>query len=296
MTAKVSTLLHITELSVTLSHIMNSVTRNAIPQIVVSPGLRGAWGIITHRHFSPFKMFIAREHRTVVVLNPKVGSTSFRHVLQRAYREILGRKHMSNSCYRLFKKARDFPFSPPCDYLHAFSHPEEYTFYCFVRNPYARLKSAWNDKLAWGHESEYPPSVRGEVISHIRRFAADHDLPGQENGTGIPFSTFVAYVSTQETGKQNHHWDEQYSVLLMNRIQYSQIFKMESQFVDGTKVVLAQIGIPESWTEGALANPFNESRKATEQLYTPDLAAKVQFAFARDFSTLGYEVDSWKGI
>jgi len=275
---------------------MNPVAPTTLSQVAVSPGVRSAWGVLTHRHFSPFKVFIARRHRTVVVLNPKVGSTSFRYVVQKAYREVLGRKHMSNVCYRMFKKAREFPFCAPHDYLHVFSHPEEYTFYCFVRNPYARLKSAWSDKFAWGHETEYPPSIRGRVIDGIRSFARERGLPGQEAGTAIPFSTFVTFVSSQETGKQNHHWDEQYSVLLMDRIHYAQIFKMETQFVEGTKKVLSQLGVAEAWTEATLANPCNESRKCTEELFTPTLAAKVQRSFARDFSTLDYAPDSWQGL
>ena len=259
-------------------------------------GLRAAWAVMTHRSFSWFKVFIAREHRTVVVLNPKVGTTTFRNVVQRAYREVLGHRNLSNGLYRSIKKAREFPIPPPWDYIHAFSHSEQYNFYCFVRNPYSRLKSAWLDKLALGHETAYPPSIRGKVISRIRHFARDHDLPGQEEGSAVPFATFVAYVAAPTTGKRNHHWDEQYSILLMDCILYSQVFKMETQFAEGTKQILARLGVPESWTEEVLAKPINQSPKITQEVYTAELAAQVQRAFARDFAVLGYDADSWRGM
>lgn len=258
--------------------------------------LRGAWAVMSHQHFSWFKVFIAPEHRTVVVLNPKVGTSTFRYLVQRAYREVLGRKNLSNGVYRLIKKAREFPIPPVWVYVHAFSHPEQYNFYCFVRNPYARLKSAWLDKLAIGHETAYPPSIRHTVIARIRRFARDHNLPGQEEGSAVPFATFVSYVVTHREGKQNHHWNEQYSILLMDCIGYSQIFKMETQFAEGTKQILARLGVPESWTEDVLAKPINRSPKIVQEVYTAELAAQVHRAFARDFAALGYHADSWRGL
>ena len=38
-----------------------------------APGWPGFFRILGRRHFSPFKTYVNREHRTVVVLNPKVG-------------------------------------------------------------------------------------------------------------------------------------------------------------------------------------------------------------------------------
>ena len=261
-----------------------------------TPGFRGALTLMLRPHFSPFRIFIARQQRTVVVLNPKVGTTSFRYVVGRAYREVFGRKDLSNGRYKLFPKARQFPFPPLRDYLHAFSHPDHYQFYCFVRNPYARLKSAWGDKLAFGHESGYPPSIRGKIVEDIQHFAREKGLPGGQTETALPFSTFVAYIEAQQTGKRNHHWDEQYSILFMDIIRYSQIFKMENEFALGMKVVLARLKVPEPWIEEALAQPRNESRKVNEAVFTPELAIRVQHIFEKDFSAFGYDTNSWQGM
>lgn len=247
-------------------------------------------------HFSPNKIYINRACRTVVVLNPKVGSTSFRYTLTKGLREVQGRKHASDGIYRLFKTARDFPVAPVRDYFHALAHPEQYEFYCFVRNPYARLKSAWIDKLAYGHEKGYPRSFRGWRLDRIRQFATARHLPGGEENSSIPFTTFVDYVESEPTGKRNHHWDEQYTVLMMDRIPYTRAFKIETEFVEGMKHILRRVGLDDPRVTGELDTPRNPSQKGGELVFTQGLADRVLRILARDFETLEYPTDSWKGM
>jgi len=257
--------------------------------------LRRVRAIITHHHFSPYKVLVARQQRTVVILNPKVGTTSFRYLITRAYQEVLGHRDPSDNHYKPIKKARQFPFAPLRDYYHAFSHSEEYDFYCFVRNPYARLKSAWVDKFAFGHETGYPRSIRGKLIRGLRHFARSHNLPGGERNSPMPFSTFVNYIDAQETGKRNHHWDAQHAVLMMDRLYYAQIFKMETQFTQGMTTIFTRLGIAEDWINEAMEKPQNESRKISDSIFTPELAEQARRIYARDFELFDYDVDSWKG-
>ena len=64
-----------------------------------------ALGLINRHHFSPFKFYINREKRLVIVLNPKVGTKSIRHALTRGFQEFFGMEDPSNGRYRLLKKA-----------------------------------------------------------------------------------------------------------------------------------------------------------------------------------------------
>ena len=263
--------------------------------------VRRALRVIACRQFSPFKVFVAREHGVVVVLSPKVGTTTFRHVMRRAYCELLGRQDASDGRYKLFRKARQFPYSPVGDYFQVFGAPENYNFYGFVRNPYARLKSAWVDKWARGHEEGYPPSLRRVFtgrsdLSQVRRFARQNQLAGARKNSAIPFATFVGFVAAQRTGTRNHHWDEQFCTLFMDRIRYAKLFKMESDFVSGTTEILGRIGVAENWAREALAQPRNQSRKFKGEVFTPELAETVQRIYARDFAALDYDVDSWRGL
>ena len=85
-----------------------------------APGWPGFFRILRRRHFSPFKTYVNRSRRTVVVLNPKVGTKSFRQALTDGMREVFGITDPSQGRYRLFRKAREFQFAPIRDYAHAF--------------------------------------------------------------------------------------------------------------------------------------------------------------------------------
>ena len=249
-----------------------------------------------HRHFSPDKMYVNRACQTALILNPKVGSSSFRHILGQGIRDVQGRDHLSEGRYLLIPRARKFPIARIRDYIYAFNHPEEYEFYCFVRNPYSRLKSAWVDKLALGHEQCYPRSIRGRQLQHLRKFAARNGLPGGENESPVPFETFLAYVEAGATGRRNHHWDEQYSVLLMDLIRYTRLYKIETEFVDGMKHILTRIGLNDPRVIELLNSPQNKSRGWPDPVYNDQLAARVHRLFARDFDVLGYDINSWQGL
>jgi hypothetical protein len=259
-------------------------------------GFLFALKVATQFHFSPFKVYVNRPQRTVVILNPKVGTQSFRYILNRGLREQFGWKDASNGRYRLFKNAREFSFAPLRDYLHALSNQSDYEFFCFVRNPYARLRSAWLDKLAFGHEQGYPRSTRHRVIGPLRAFARAKKLAGGDEGTPIPFSTFVAYVEQEPPGKRDHHWDEQYSVLLMDFLRYNRVFKLETEFGEGVVHILTRIGFEKTWIERTMQQPRNESAKFNETVFDADLATRVARIYSRDFPALGYPIDSWHGL
>lgn len=276
--------------------VTNAIAEPAEPTAIPRSGLGTALKIATRPHFSPFKVYVNRPKRTVVILNPKVGTQSFRYILNRGLREVFGWLDASHGRYRMFSNAREFPFAPFRDYVHALSHPDEYQFFCFVRNPYNRLRSAWLNKLAFGHDEGYPRSTRQRVIGRLRRFAKAHNLPGGESNSSIPFPTFVAYVEQERAGHRDHHWDEQHSVLLMDVIRYSRVFKLETEFSEGMIHILTRIGFEEPWIEKTMRQPRNESTKFHETVFDASLAARVARIYARDFSNLGYDEDSWRGL
>lgn len=261
-----------------------------------APGWPGFWRILAHRHFSPFKTYVNRERRTVVVLNPKVGTKSFRGALDRAMRELAGSTDPSGGRYRLFRKAREFPFAPIRDYAHAFRFPGEYEFYCFVRNPYARLRSAWQNKFAYGHEQGYSRSIRRRELPRLRRFARGAGLPGGADGSAIPFTTFLAYVESQPSGRRDHHWDDQHQVLLMDQVRYTRCLRLESGFTPALRQIFERLGFSGPAMEGILTTRRNTSPTEEAPVYTPELAARVHRLYARDFELFGYERESWRGL
>lgn len=267
-------------------------------QAVVTPesGWRGFFAMIRRKHFSPFKCYVNRSHRTVVILNPKVGTKSFRQALTDGMREVNGVTDPSNGRYWFLKKAREFQFAPIRDYAHAFRFPDEYQFFCFVRNPYARLRSAWQNKFAYGHTQGWSRSIRRRELGRLRRFASAAGLPGGPDGSAIPFETFLAYVESQAAGTRDHHWDDQCHVLLMDHIRYQRWFRMEGEFTEGMRQIFARIGLTGPVMERILETQKNTSPKDEAPVYTPEIAARVQRLYARDFAAFGYDPQSWRGL
>jgi chondroitin 4-sulfotransferase 13 len=262
--------------------------------------LPGGWpaffGMLRERHFSPFKTYVDRERRTVVVLNPKVGTKTFRQALVEGLREVRGLTDPSAGRYRLFRNARRFPFAPLADYAHALRFPEQYEFYCFVRNPYARLRSAWQNKFAYGHEKGYSRSIRRRELPRLRRFARGASLPGGRDGEAIPFATFLAYVEGQPAGRRDHHWDEQHRVLLMHRLRYARCFRMEHEFASGLAQILERLALAGPGLERLLSTQANASPRGQEPVFTEELARRAYAIYGEDFARFGYDADSWRGM
>ncbi len=261
-----------------------------------APGWRGFVSMLGETHFSPFKTYVDRAHRTVVVLNPKVGTKTFRQALTDGLREVRGYTDPSEGRYRLFRNARRFPFAPLGDYAHALRFPAQYQYFCFVRNPYARLRSAWQNKFAYGHEQGYSRSIRRRELARLRRHAASAGLHGGRDGEAIPFATFLSYVESQPEGNRDHHWDAQHAVLLMHRLHYERIFRMEGEFTDGLRHIFSRIGLAGPAVERALATQKNASPRAEAPVYDAALAARVHRLYARDFQLFGYLQESWQGL
>ncbi|MGH8204483.1 MAG: sulfotransferase family 2 domain-containing protein [Steroidobacteraceae bacterium] len=259
-------------------------------------GLGHAGRILKQPHFSPFKLFVDREHRTVVVLNPKVGTRTLRDGLARGVCKFRGCSDASQGRYRLFSSARKFPCASPHDYWHAISHADEYAFYAFVRNPYGRVRSAWLDKLAFGHMTGYPRSTRRRVIGPLRRLARQRGLSGGAPASAVSFSTFLSYIEAEPAGRRDHHWDEQHAVLMMDVLRYTRVFRLETQFREGLAEIFTRIGFASDWVDELVASRRNQSTKLPEPVFDADLARRTQAIYARDFAELGYAEDSWRGL
>ena len=259
-------------------------------------GLGHASRILIQPHFSPFKPFVDRENRTVVMLNPKVGTWTLRDGLARGVCKFRGWSDSSQGRYRLLSNARNFPCASLRDYWHAISHANEYAFYAFVRNPYARVRSAWLDKLAFGHTTGYPRSARRRVIGSLRRLARRRGLSGGAPASAVPFSTFLSYIEAEPAGRRDHHWDEQHAVLLMDDLRYTRVFHLETQFREGLTEISARIGFPSAWVDELVTSRRNESTKHAEPVFDSDLARRTHAIYARDFAELGYGEDSWRGL
>ena len=156
-----------------------------------------AWRLARNPLFSPFRVYVAREARTAFILNPKVGTTFLRDMLSWAHMERTGEKDPSGGRYRLFWGARRMPIAPLRDYRHFMAHPSDYRIYGMVRNPFARVASAWRNKYhdahvkSGGATAGYPRSMRVGELKKTREFAKaagpparPRDAPGPAGRAG----------------------------------------------------------------------------------------------------------------
>ncbi|MCC5024881.1 MAG: sulfotransferase family 2 domain-containing protein [Candidatus Synoicihabitans palmerolidicus] len=225
-----------------------------------------------------------------MLLNPKVGSTAFRKILVEGLTQLNARPQLS----RLWpiNRTRRYTTAPIADYFYAFKHQTEFDFRCFVRNPYARVLSAWNDKLVKGFNSaSYPRSMR-KLVPQLRLFAAEHDLPGTDESAPFPFSSFLSYIESQPEGHRNQPWDTQRSVLLADHITYRRVYHMETEFAEGMVQTLSLTGIPADWVKEKLRRPTNASGRPSDPVYTETLAERVYQIYAVDFARFGFDRDS----
>lgn len=252
-----------------------------------------------NKHFSPFKLFLHRESRTALMLNPKVLTTFTRALLTEGYKVHLGHSDPSDGRWPFLHVARRFPVARMSDYLDFLRRPETYTVQAFVRNPYGRIASAWKNKFLDGHgkspdgsDGAYPRSIRQFHLKPVRAFARAHGLPGGQSGELVPFATFLRYVAATPEGKRDHHWESQTHVLLCDRLDYAAIWRIEDQLEEGFLTITPRIGFPDDWVLERLAKPLNPSRTSTRS-YTPELAALARPLCGADLERFGYDPESW---
>ena len=254
------------------------------------PGCRGLG------HFSQNRMYVNRRLRLVLVLNPKVGTTFFREALSAGLKEHCGLADPSEGRYWPFEMPRQFPMAKIRDYFAALRRPDEFEFYAFVRNPYARLFSAWKDKFYNGHHQGYPPLFLGSRLNTLRSFARSRKVAGGREGELIPFETFVRYVLSGEIGRMDHHWDAQQSVLMMDRFRYTSLFRIEDQRFEGMLTIFGKLGFGKDWISARASQLRNESGNDRPAWYDQNLAHDVYAKFQYDFDALGYERESWRQL
>ena len=160
-----------------------------------------------------------------------------------------------------------------------------YRRFCIVRNPYARLVSAWVDKIR-----QVEPAfelICCEILRHARN-AERHAVP--------TFREFVSWVvETNDPNSCDIHWRPQQNLLYPDLINYGFVLKFEDLYND-----LQRFFDSDSSTRGLNAkqlissNRYNGSLPANlSGLYDPSLVEQVSKFWASDFSVFDYDATSW---
>ena len=157
--------------------------------------------------------------------------------------------------------------------------------FCFVRNPYYRLFSAYKSKILNWKDQQYMP-LQQEIRE---RFC--YPMRDGKPGGMVAFRDFVAFIGDQQQETWDGHWNLQSEALHPDRISYDVVGRAES-FSDDWAAILRHLNAPDE-----LMSSLDERINPTTKIYHAaaydrELASRVYEMYRPDFEIYGYERDS----
>ena len=151
--------------------------------------------------------------------------------------------------------------------------------FVIVRNPYARLASAYKDKIAGKTKGTH-------WIRLIRKSAEKYGVP---LGEKISFEEFVKVVSRQQIREMDPHWRPQYYAGRFKAIKFDFIGHMEMMASD-LVFIGERIGAPPSFIARVLAEKYNTTGSSLDMWKAVSEEARQAYlsTFAIDFDFLHY--------
>lgn len=163
--------------------------------------------------------------------------------------------------------------------------------FCFVRNPYHRLFSAYKSNIMLEME---PPSPFYNRIKEQIRTTRDYPVGAGERAGTVAFRDFVRYVQDTIDKIPDYHWCTLRWGLRPDLINYDFVGHVEN-FEHDFKRVLLRLGV-DADVHASLLEPVNQSglqRIPLAAVYDWKLADQVYDMYKKDFDTYGYDKTSW---
>lgn len=221
-------------------------------------------------------------------MNPKVGSNTTLNILYRIAgldEGAIGNPHQVSRNKPLLEKhgllAVDVEHEE-CQQF--FSNWPGYFTFSFTRNPYTRLKSAYNDKL-----KRYAEVAAPDLLSKIQQGEGEKSKKyfQRELINHISFEEFAIGVCSEHLyGDQ--HWIPQYDRLRPDLCVYDSLGKLEN-YVSDMSAVLNAIGIPRENHPG-FPSRLNSAPggRSISDYFDANLIRLVQKTYRKDFDEFGY--------
>lgn len=225
------------------------------------------------------------QQRLIYVSVPKCASTTIKMVLSKLVRSDNGTLcHIPSDQFHRRKYTRlKSPEMTGISAFHRLATSSSTLRFTFVRNPYARIVSAWANKFRG------KPLVAGD--SYVDLYLALRSMtdPGAPIGLGhtLSFERFVRFAAATSNQRINAHWHMQHGLINMPGIRLDLIGKLETFHFDFACVL-------EHVAAGPHIRSFSEARLNSSasdnwpDYYTADTAKAVYQAYERDFDELRY--------
>ena len=224
------------------------------------------------------------EHKFLYVETPKAACTKIKQCLQQLCGLSLPPKgkmpnlHTRDLSEIIFvKKLADYNETEQAYLLNS----KDIFRFCFVRNPYSRIFSAYKNKI-FNDDPQYL-----HLHSKIRKDAT------RLSNNKISFIDFALFITSDKKGSNDHHWGHQHLLLYDNEINYSFIGKFEF-FTKDFKFVLKKLKAEKDVIR-TIPDKINETPVVGGGLssYNYELAEIVYQKYRFDFERYNYEKTSW---
>lgn len=162
----------------------------------------------------------------------------------------------------------------------------EWCRFCFVRNPYDRLFSAYKSKI--GDPNGDPNYL--EEQEEMREMFEYPERDGHRVGI-VAFRDFVRYVHAGNRWYDGH-WCPQVRRLAIEKISYDFIGRFET-FQRDFKALLVRLGAPAEVVASAEKVHGQTAKICLSAVYDRELADIVYAIYKDDFEAFDYDHDSW---
>jgi hypothetical protein len=156
--------------------------------------------------------------------------------------------------------------------------------FTFVRNPFARLVSAWADKFSDQKLDSGDPYVK-QYLSYMHTTGEARPATSEH---GLSFDAFAHFACATATKRLNSHWNLQHDLIDFPGLELNVVGRVENFAADFARV-LDQLGPFAHQCAHVAITRHNRSRHLPwRQYYTPEIAKIVAKAYERDFDRFGY--------
>ena len=224
---------------------------------------------------------VSPQHKYLWIIMPKVACVTTTLTL----REFEGNPYRGGEMWddEDVLKLRDFGTDEIVEMLTS----SDWCRFCFVRNPYDRLFSAYKAKIGIPEAAE--PYYQ-EVQMEIRKIFGYPQRDGQRVGI-VSFRDFVRYVHGGGRPHDNH-WCVQMRKLTTEMISYDYIGRFET-FQRDLQNLLERLGAPPEVLAFAAKVHGQSVKVCLAAAYDRELADTVYKIYRDDFQVFGYDRESW---
>lgn len=162
---------------------------------------------------------------------------------------------------------------------------DEFYKFCFVRNPYSRAISAYNDKIYFPFQTNEYTRMHHKILE----WANSTGLNDKNNF--VTFDVFIKYICQQDFFEMDRHWMPQHIALWYPVIDYHFIGRYEN-FTDDFQSILKELQASDRLIEMAVFKENKGIKLATS--FSKETASIFYAKFIKDFQIYDYDQNSWK--